>query len=156
MAAGKVKLYDLAKKRIGDGTIDLDTNAIKAALFLSTSNCNTLSVGTGLLADLTNPHATANGYPAGGVALTSVTWTNVSGVVTFTAGNIVYNASGGSIIARFVVIYQSGLFNGVQDALIGVSLLDTTPADITTTSGNSFTISPNASGMFSISGATID
>jgi hypothetical protein len=141
---------------MGDGTIDLDTNTIKAALFLSTSNCNTLSVGTNLLADLTNQHATANGYPAGGVSLTGVTWTNSAGVITLASSPIVYTASGGSIVARFIVLYQSGTFNSVADALIAVSLLDTTPADVTTTTGNTFTITPNASGIFTLSGATAD
>lgn len=156
MAGGKFKLYDLMKRRAGDGTIDLDTNTIKAALFLSTSNCNTLSVGTGLLADLTNQHATANGYPAGGVSLSGVTWTNSAGTSTFTANNIVYTASGGSITARFLVLYQSGTFNTIVDALIAVMLLDTTPGDATATAGNTLTITPNASGMFTLSGATVD
>lgn len=156
MPAGKWKLYDLAKKRIGDGTIDLDTNGFKMLLFSSASNANTLSVGTGLLADLTNQLATANGYTAGGITLTGVTWTNSGGVETFTFAAPVWSASGGSIAARFAVIIQSGTFNGVTDALVAVCLLDTTPADVTATAGNTLTITPNASGAFTFSGATTD
>ncbi len=70
-AAGKFKTYDFTNKYLQDGTLDMDeTTNWKAALFLSTSNANTLSVGTGILADLTNEHANANGYLTGGVALT--------------------------------------------------------------------------------------
>lgn len=156
MAAGKYKAYENTKKRIGDGTIDFDTNTFKEALFLSTSNCNTLSVGTGLLADLTNQHANANGYTTGGITLTAVTWTQSSGTATFTAANPVWTASGGSIVARFSVIYQSGTVNGVTDALVCVSLMDTSPADVTATTGNTLTITHNASGILTLSGATSD
>jgi hypothetical protein len=84
VAAGKFKLYDLAKKYIGDGTHDLDdTTNWKIALFLSTSNANTLSVGTNVYGDLTNEHANANGYTTGGVALSGVTWTNSGGTISF-------------------------------------------------------------------------
>jgi hypothetical protein len=52
MAAGKWKVYEFAKKYIGDGTFDLDdTTNWRCALFLSTSNANTLSVGTGVYGD---------------------------------------------------------------------------------------------------------
>ena len=71
MATGRWKLYDFAKKYAGDGTHDMDATANwTAALFLSTSNANTLSVGTGIYGDLTNEHANSFGYTTGGVALT--------------------------------------------------------------------------------------
>ena len=57
-AAGKWKLYEQAKLDIANGLMDLDTHSYKIALFLSTSNCNTLS-GTTALASLTNQVATA-------------------------------------------------------------------------------------------------
>ena len=44
---------------MADGTFDMDNASLglKMALFLSTSNANTLSVGTGVYGDLTNEHA---------------------------------------------------------------------------------------------------
>src|SRR5690349_11600296 len=157
-AAGKWKLYDLAKKYIGDGTHDLDdTTNWKMALFLSTSNCNTLSVGTAVYGDLTNEHANANGYTTGGVAFTSNTWTNSSGTITWTlTSNPVWTASGGSIVARFAVIYRNATVNTIVKPLLCVCLLDTTPADVTATTGNTLTIAINASGVFTLSGATSD
>jgi len=157
VAAGKFKLYDFAKKYIGDGTHDLDvTTNMQIALFLSTSNCNTLSVGTGIYGDLTNEHANANGYTTGGVALTGETWTRSGGTTTYDANDPVWTASGGSITARFAVIYANATLNGIVKPLLAVCLLDTTPADVTATTGNTFTITFNASGIIALSGATVD
>jgi hypothetical protein len=157
MAAGKWKLYDLAKKYLADGTHDLDdTTNWKIALFLSTSNANTLSVGTGVYGDLTNEHANANGYVTGGLTLTGEVWTNAAGVITFNTANPVWTASGGSIIARFAVIYRNATVNTIIKPLLCVCLLDTTPADVTTTTGNTLTIQMNGSGVFTLSGANVD
>lgn len=157
MAAGKWKLYEISKKYLADGTFDLDlTTNWKMALFLSTSNANTLSVGTGVYGDLTNEHANANGYTTGGVALTGITWVNSGGTITFDCNDPVWTASGGSIVARFAVIYENATLNTIVKPLLCVCLLDTTPADVTTTTGNTLTISINASGIFSLSGAAVD
>lgn len=157
MPAGKFKIYEIVKKYIGDGTHDLDdTTNWKIALFLSTSNANTLAVGTGVYGDLTNEHANANGYLTGGVAITGVTWTNVGGTITFTIANPVWTASGGSIVARFAVIYRNATVNTIIKPLLAVCLLDTTPADVTATTGNTLTIQINASGVFTLSGANVD
>jgi hypothetical protein len=157
MAAGKWKLYEIAKKYLADGTFDLDdTTNWKMALFLSTSNANTLSVGTGVYGDLTNEHSNANGYTTGGVALTGITWTNASGTITFDCTDPVWTASGGSIVARFAVVYKNATVNSIVKPLLCVCLLDTTPADVTTTTGNTFTVTINASGLFTLSGAATD
>lgn len=157
MAAGKWKLYDLAKKRLADGTFDMDAaSSWKMALFTSASNANTLSVGTGVYGDLTNEVANANGYTTGGVALTNPTWNNASGTITFDIDDAVWTASGGSITARFAVIYWNATVNSVVKPMLCVCLLDTAPADVTATTGNTLTISINASGVFTLSGATTD
>lgn len=157
MAAGKFKLYDLAKLRIGNTTIDLSSStSFQMALFQSTSNCNTLSVGTGVYGDLTNEVANANGYTTGGLALTGESWTNAAGVETFTSNPAIWTASGGSIVARFAVIYVNATVNTIVKPLLAVCLLDTTPADVTVTTGNTLTITPNASGIFTLSGGNVD
>jgi hypothetical protein len=157
MAAGKWKVYDFAKKYLADGTHDLDdTTNWKIALFLSTSNANTLSVGTGVYGDLTNEHANANGYTTGGLALTAETWTRSSSTITFDAADPVWTASGGSIVARFGVIYRNATVNTIVKPLLAVCLLDTTPADVTATDGNTLTVVMNASGLFTLTGATTD
>lgn len=156
-AAGKWKLYDFAKKYIGDGTFDLDDNTNwKVALFLSTSNANTLSLGTGVYGDLTNEHANANGYLTGGVAATNVVWTRSGATITFDLDNPVWTASGGSITARFAVIYKNATVNSIVKPLLCVCLMDTAPADVTTTTGNTLTITINAGGAFTLSGGDVD
>lgn len=157
MAAGKFKLYEIAKKYLADGTFDLDdTTNWKAAIFLSTSNANTLSVGTNVYGDLTNEHANANGYTTGGVAITGVTWTRSGGTITFDIDNPVWTASGGSITGRFIVIYKNATVNSIVKPLLCVELVDTTPADTTATAGNTFTVNINATGVFTLTGASTD
>lgn len=156
MAAGKWKMYESAKEFIGDGTIDLDTNTFMVALFLSTSNCNTLTHDT--LSDLTNEHANNNGYTTGGFTLTP-TWAQSGGTATFDSDNPVWTASGGPITARFAVLYRSGTVNSVADALVAVCHLDYnggSPQDVTATDGNTLTLSMNASGILALSGAASD
>jgi hypothetical protein len=155
MAAGKWKLYQAAKEYLADGTFDLDNASLglKCALFLSTSNCDTLSVGTGVYGDLTNEHANGNGYTTGGTALTGETWAQSAGTATFDCDHVVFTASGGDIVARFAVIYADATLNTIVKPLLCVCLLDVAPANVTATNGNTLTIAMNASGVFTLSGA---
>jgi hypothetical protein len=158
-APGKFKAYDFAKKYLADGTFDLDdTTNWKAALFLSTSNANTLSVGTAIYGDLTNEHANANGYLTGGVALTGITWTRSGATLTFDAADLApaWTAAGGSIAARFLVIYKNATVNTIVKPLLCVCLMDTAPADVTVTDTNPFNLTFNASGILTLTGMTTD
>lgn len=154
-AAGKWKVYDLTKLNLGKAVFDLTAGTYNMALFLSTSNANTLS-GSQALADLTNQVANANGYVTGGVALTGVTYTNAAGVETFTSGNGLWTAAGGAITARFAVIYKVGTFGGVVNPILAVCLLDTAPSDVSVADGQQFQVSINAGGIWTLSGATAD
>lgn len=148
--AGKWKQYDKAGLNVLNGEIDMTaTTNWKIALFLSTSNCNTLTVHD-KFADLTNEVATAFGYTAGGVALTNVVLSRTGNVVSFDADPAIWTASGGSITARFAVIYRNATDGTIVNPLSSVCLLDTAPADVTATTGNTFTVTPNASGFFTI------
>lgn len=158
-APGKFKVYEISKKYLSDGTFDLDdTTNWKIALFLSTSNANTLSVGTNVYADLTNEHASANGYTTGGANLSGITWTRSGGTITFDASDLApaWTAAGGSITARFLVIYKNATVNTIVKPLLCVCLMDTAPADVTATDTNPFNITFNASGIFTLSGAAVD
>ena len=156
MAAGKWKIYDVAKLWLSDGTFDLDLNTNwNVALCSSTSNANTLSLASPIYANLTNELTTANGYTVGGVAVTP-TWTQSGGTATFDSTDPQWTASGGSITARFAVLYKNATVNTIVKPLMCVCLLDTTPADVTATTGNTFTIVMNASGLWAASGAATD
>lgn len=154
MAAGKWKLYETAKLAIINGEIDFNADAFKIILCTSASNCNTLTAGTiDALTDITNQVATANGYTQNDKSIT-ISTSQTGGTVTVDeTTNPSWTASGGSIVARFAVIYDD---TTATDIPICVCLLDTTPADVTTTSGNSLTLNINASGLFTLSGAASD
>ena len=143
MAADKWKIYDSFLEFMGDNTIDMDGDTFKVALYTSASNAATITNGD--KAALTNEVANANGYTTGGNTLASVTWSQTSGTVTFDSADTVWTASGGSIVARYAVIYSD---TSITDKLVAFSLLDNTPGDITVTDGNTLTIQMNASGIF--------
>ena len=139
MAAGDWTFPDAARKKMLDGTFDFDTDSFQMALFLSTSNIGAAST---TYAGLTNEVANANGYSTGGKALTmSVTGTTT---VTVDCDDQTWTASGGSITARFAVIYE------VAGNVVAYCLLDSTPADVTATDGNTLTVQINASGIFTL------
>lgn len=151
MAAGKWKLYNSAKLKIASGIIDLENDTLKVALFLSSSNCNTLTLEE--YGDLTNEHANGSGYTTGGQTVTNNAVTDISGTTMFDMDNPFFTASGGNISARFAVIYDDTVSG---KPLIAVCLMDTTPADVTAPSGDSILIAINANGVFRISGGDTD
>jgi hypothetical protein len=133
MAAGAVQLFQGFKRRLGLGEFVFSTHTIGCALYTST-----LIPDTGVqevLADLAGEVAAVNGYTAGGVALSTVTWAeDGTSAVELNAANTVFTASGGSMVCRYAVLYNA---TPTAKPLVGYVLLDTTPADITITSGNS-------------------
>ena len=154
MAAGKWKMYESAKLAWANGTIDFDSHSFKINLYLSTSNANTLTAATiTQLSDITNQVATAFGYTQNSKAVT-ITTNNSTGTITIDeTTNPVWTASGGAITARYAVIYDD---SHASDMPICVCVLDTAPADVSATDGNTFTITMNASGVLQLSGATSD
>ena len=157
MPAGKFKVFDFAKKYLVDGTLDLDeTTNWKMALYQSASNADTLSIGTGVLADLTLELANANGYTTSGNTLAAITVTRLAGTTTFDVGDPVWTAAGGSIAAKYAVIYKNATVNGIVKPLLCVCLLETAAGDVTATTGNTLTIVINAAGVISISGGDVN
>lgn len=142
MAAGTLTLYDSVAELIADGTIDLDTHTFKLQLHTSSYTPNVATQST--TSDLTNEVSNANGYTTGGATLASVTWGQTGGVATFDSDPVVWNATGAGITARYAVLVDSS-----NNYLVGYFLLDATPADVTTTAGNSLTITPS-SGWFTL------
>lgn len=140
MAAGAWTFTDTGRTKLLDGTFDIDTDSYKCALFLSTSNIGAAST---TYAGVTNEHANANGYTTGGIAVTFALTGTTTVKATFSS-NPVWTASGGSIIARFAVVYE------VAGNVLCYCLLDSTPADVTATTGNTLTVAANASGVFTL------
>jgi hypothetical protein len=141
MAASAWTFVDSARTDLLNGTFDLDTDTFKMALFLSTSNIGAAST---TYAGLTNEHANANGYTTGGISLGQLDLSGTTTVTVDESTNPVWTASGGSITARYAVIYESG------GRVLCYCLLDSTPADVTATDGNTFTVTFHASGIFTL------
>jgi hypothetical protein len=145
--AASITFYESFRETVADGTIDLDTHTFKVML---TTSAYTPNAGTHTVkADVTNEHANqgAPGYATGGAALASVTWGHSGATATFDAADVQWTATGGNMVARYAVIYDD---TAASDDLVAYVLLDTTPADVTATTGNTFTIAWNASGIFTI------
>lgn len=144
MAADAWKVYDSFLEKMADGTLDLDNDTFKCALF---SSSHTPLQTDDSYSSLTNELATEFGYTVGGVTLTGVTWTDVAGVTTFDFDDPTWDASGGNIVARYAVIYDD---TDTGKQLVAMSLLDNTPDDVTAISGEQFVLVISASGAFSI------
>lgn len=139
-AASAWTFTNAGRTKLLDGTFDIDSDSWKMALFLSTSNIGAAST---TYAALTNEHANANGYTTGGIAIAL----NLAGTTTVTVDittDPVWTASGGSITARFAVIYEVG------GNVLCYCTLDATPADVTATDGNTLTVAAHASGVFTV------
>ena len=102
MAAGTWTFTNGGRTSLVDGTFDLNSDTFKMALFLSTSNIGASST---TYAGLTNEHSNANGYTTGGAAIT-LTLSGTTTVTVDISSDPVWTASGGSITARFAVIYE--------------------------------------------------
>ena len=140
MAAGNWTFTNTGRTSLLDGTFDINTDSFKCALFLSTSNIGATST---TYAGLTNEHANANGYTTGGIAV-ALTLSGTTTVTVDITTDPVWTASGGSITARYAVIYE------VAGNVLCYALLDSTPADVTATDGNTLTVAANASGVFTL------
>ena len=139
-AAGDWVFTNTARTKMLDGQFAIATDTYKCALILSTSN---LTAASTTYAAVTNEHANANGYTTGGIAV-DLTLAGTTTVTADIATDPVWTASGGSIIARWGMIYEVG-----GDVLC-FALLDSTPADVTATTGNTLTVAAHASGVFTL------
>lgn len=142
MTAGAWTLTTAALKKIADGTFDLDSDTFKVALLQSTSN---IGASSDLFSGVTNEVANGSGYTTGGVTVSPLTVSAANPSVVSFGTNPSWTASGGSIVARYACLYESG------GSVLAYCLLDNTPADVTITDGTQFTITPHANGVLRLS-----
>lgn len=142
MAAGAWVMPNATRTKLLDGTIDIDTDLWKIALFLSTSN---LDATKALKTDLTNEHATENGYTQDAKAIV-LALSGTTEIKVDIASDPVWTASEGSITAKWAVIYKD---EDEQDILC-YCLLDSEGANVTATDGNTLTVAAHASGVFTL------
>lgn len=151
MAAGAFIFPDKAKLNMFEGATGLlKTGSANYRMALVSSAWTPVNGTDEVWADMSaNEIANGNGYTTGGGTLANVVLNQTTGTVKFTCDAFVWTASGGSIPAwRRGVVYYLGTLNGKVNPIIGHFLGDSTPADIpATSSGNTLTVTPNASGI---------
>jgi len=112
-------------------------------MLLTTSSWTPNQANHSVLTDVTN-ELSGNGYAR---YTHTVTSNRSAAVLTFDLDNAVFTASGGSLVARYWCIFDDTVAN---DPLVAYGLIDNTPADVTTTDGNTLTVTINASGLFTV------
>lgn len=136
MAVGKFTVLNIALKKIGAGTIDLDSNAFKVALLGDGQPIAADFVGVSAdarFSDLTD-EVVGSGYTAGGVALSNVTWSQAGPVVTFGADPSSWTAL--TATAKYAVVYR----NGGNNDILGFFDIDSALPAGRVISGSDFTI----------------
>lgn len=139
-AAGAWTFVNGARTNMLNGTFDIDSDSFKMALLTSGSNISATST---TYAALTGEVSAAFGYSTGGIAIT-LTLAGTTTVTVDISVDPVWTASGGSITARYGVIYE------VSGNILCYALLDSTPADVTATDGNTLTVAASASGVYTL------
>lgn len=140
MPSYKWILYDNFLEQLGNGEVESSTATFKIALFASTSNCANRSISDSTFGNLTDELATANGYTAGGVTC-AATLALSGGVATFDVADGVFTAAGGSLTARFAVLYNSTTGDSVGFAILqstAVSVVGVSGTAVSKTSGDNF------------------
>lgn len=151
MAASAWLVHHNFKELLGNGVIDLETDVLKMALFTSASNVFDATIAA--YGSATNEHANGNGYTTGGVTLTTVVWSETTGVLTFTCDNASWSASGGDLIAKYAAIYDDTVAAPTAKPIICSCNLDTGGSSITAGDGNTLAVQIHANGVFTLANA---
>lgn len=146
---GAYTIFNLAKIKVmngGGNAINLAADTVKCVLCNSSQALSATFAGASTNAqysDLTGELATADGYTAGGITVTSTTLTLAAGVVTFGAGNPSWTLTGAGITFKYAVFYDNTL--GTHDLICFVDM-DTSGGSVSPIAGT-LTIQTNAAGI---------
>lgn len=147
MAAQAWKIYREAKKRIGLGTLVLNSGNFRMALYRNSASGTITSLSTiSARASINGEISATGGYAAGGVLLGGVVWTTGASALqikwSYTTAGVIFTASGAALNnIRYALIHKTGV------ALCYCSL---SSANFTIASGNTLTILPAATGVFTL------
>lgn len=144
MAAGNFTVFNIAKKKLLDGTHDIDTHTFKMALTTSSQSLDATFAGTSTNAqysDLT-AEVVGTGYTAAGKTLT-MSLTRSTGTITVDCDDQSWTSS--TFTAKYAVIYNNTATN--KD-LLGYVELDT--ATSLSPSAGTLQVVINASGLFTL------
>jgi len=143
MAATAWAVYNQAKRKIGDGVIQLGTDIFKVQLHKSTSNASVATLSTA--ASVTNEVNNANGYVTGGQSLLTRSWVvgASAGQYKFDAADPLWTATGGNITSIMFALIK----NSAGQAVCWSKL---TAAAFALTQNNTLTIQMHANGIFTL------
>lgn len=140
MAAGQITVLNVALAKFGD-EFDLASDNWRVVLCGDAQALDATFVGTSTDAqysDLTD-EITGDGYDAGGLPLTGVTWNQAGGVATFDADAVTWPALTASM--KYLVIVRSdGASPPTLSDILAVGDLETTDPTGRTSAGGDFTI----------------
>jgi len=141
MAAGAWVFTNTARTKLINGQFDVDTDSYKMALFTSASN---LTVASTTFAGVTSEVGTTNtGYTAGGTAI-AMTLSGTTTVTTVITTAPVWTAGTANLTAKWAAIYEA------TGDVMCFALLESGGADVTATSGNTFTVGSNGGTVFTL------
>lgn len=148
MAAQAWKVYNLAKKKIGNTTLNLASTAFRITLHTSASNAATLTLG--VFGSVTGEVTSGNGYSSSGKALTSEVWTVGASAkqYKFDVGDVIWTATGGAIAnIKLAAIWISGASANARHLLCNASL---TSSQFTLAQNNTLTIQMASTGVLTL------
>lgn len=144
MAAGPFVVFSEHVRDVSERVVNLGSDTFKCALISSSWTPNQ-STDASYTTISTYEISNGNGYTTGGATLTGVTVSDQSTGTKFDCNDITFTASGGSIVARYALIYDD---TTAGKRVVAYVLLDTAPANVTLTSGNTMTITIPAAGIY--------
>ena len=156
MAAGTWKLFASAKKYIGNGTITLGAGVFKMQLHRASASAKLLllsTISTNAAASVPGEVSATGGYATGGRAVTPAGAKWITGAstkqmrFTYTTAGLVFSGSAASINNIKYAVLRNSTGAGVGKVLCFCTL---STAAFTVASGSRVTISPNASGVFTL------
>lgn len=145
MAATAWALFNKAKKKLGNGTIQLGVNVLKMQLHTSAAVGFTTNATISTAASVTGEVTNGNGYATGGATLASVVWT--TGTTTsqykLDSADPIWTATGGSIANIKYALVK----NSAGQAICWSKL---TTSQFTLAQNNTLTVQLAATGIFTL------
>lgn len=148
MAAGAWTVYNLAKKKIGNGTLSLASTAFRCTLHTSASNAQTATLG--VYASLTGEvTSVASSYSSSGKALANEVWTVGSAATKykFDADDPFWSAASQISNIKTAVIWISGASANGRHLLAYCGL---STSQFNLAAGNRLTITMPAAGILTL------
>ena len=153
MAAGAWKVFNRAKKYIGNGTLSLSSTTFRMCLATSASNLKTTASGRPLInrTSLTGQVVSTLGCPVLGKAMTGEVWTTGASArqIKFDTDDLVFTATTSAIAnIKYAVIFLTGASAGAQKLLCYSTL--TTSQITSLAADNTLTVQMASGGVLTL------